>query len=125
MSNDNKLINHLENQPLYIYNYYVCDYCPLPSQYELNIKFKSKRRNPGFKTKVFNKINTHETIDCYNTSSLKSIRTIIEKLYDEGYTHIVNMRGSFHYICKIARIYKITVCDYRLRNYVANRYYNS
>lgn len=120
--NSAKITIGLRNRPWYVYNYYVCDYCPLPSARELNIKFKSRRRNPGFKMKVFNNSNSTEEVS--GTVNFKCIRTVIENLYNDGYTHIVNMRGSFSYICKIARLYRITVCDHRLRNYVAKRFYD-
>ena len=93
-------------------NYHTSDYNPLPLKEHLVNRYSIKPRNPGFRVKIY-----HDDSD----TTVDTIYNVIEKLYNERYTHVVNMRGSIKDICRIARLFNITVLDKRLNNYIASQ----
>lgn len=101
-------------------NYHLSDYNPLPLKEHLIAKYDVKPRNPGFRVKVYHDddyVNgTNDICTKYDT-----IYNVMARLYEEGYTHVVNMKGSIKDICRIARLFNITIMDKRLQNYIASQ----
>ncbi|CAI6374764.1 unnamed protein product [Macrosiphum euphorbiae] len=116
----------VSGRPVFIYEYYESCYFPLPLEDRLRVKHGPKRRNRGFKVKIFKNGRFDDPCDAAAADTcdrgMRLVRSRIEKLYDEGFTHIVNMPGSFDYVCRIARLYNITVCDTRMKNQTIKRY---
>lgn len=96
-------------------NYYTSDYNPLPLKEDLIARYSRKPRNAGFRVKVYHDDDTNHSI------SKDTIYNIMEKLYNDKYTHVVNMKGSIKDLCRIARLFNITIMDKRLKNYIASQ----
>lgn len=106
-------------------NYHLADYNPLPLKEHLIAKYDIKNRNPGFRVKVFHddddNDNPVDKTHCTYNNKYDTIYNVMSRLYEEGYTHVVNMKGSIKEICRIARLFNITIMDKRLQNYIASQ----
>lgn len=102
-------------------NYHLADYNPLPLKEHLMAKYDIKTRNPGFRVKVFHDDDSVDKTYCTYNNKYDTVYNVMSRLYEEGYTHVVNMKGSIKEICRIARLFNITIMDKRLQNYIASQ----
>jgi len=84
---------------------FISDFVPTP-----NVIFDDVLEpNTGFKVQIYN---GYENIANY--------RSEFERLYSEGYTHVVNMPGNINCIYKFAKYFRLICRDHRLDICIAN-----
>lgn len=83
---------------------FISDFIPKP-----NINFNILPKNNGFKVKCYLQMDV-----------VKCIRTEFEHLYEQQYTHVVNMPGNLHQIICAAKHYNIICLDSRLTKHIAD-----
>jgi hypothetical protein len=88
-------------------------YCPMPDtriMYEKPLPTTTDR----FKVKYYQ-----------ITDKIKSVRSEMELLHTQGYTHFVNMPGGMVDILSMAAFYKLICWDYRLTVFLADTHYTT
>ncbi|ATY70262.1 GrBNV gp62-like protein [Tomelloso virus] len=82
---------------------FTSDFIPMPQT-----KFEVLPINEGYKVKIYT-----------SSDEIESIRAEFETLYNQKYTHVMNMPGDFNQILCTAKHYKIICLDRRLVKHVS------